>query len=1235
MAIPPIGSYTPQATFTKSGKVKQTIYNVRDYGAVGDTKTVSDGVMTTGSGALSSATANFASSDVGKKIMVFGALNRTSGLGGIISSSSSTLVIGAFVAGDIGSSITVNGAGVAGANLTTTVASLMSTPVATAIRLTVAASTTVNSATVTFGAITFTGNMVSGNTQLIITTSFTTLDSCDVGTPIKIPGAGVSGADLVTTVTALGVNSNNATVGNVVTIATPASTSVRNVTLTFGATSGIGTISSFSSSTSVTTSITPFWSVSGATFYWGTDDSSAIGSAITAATPDGVVEIPDMSCFISSPVSMSSGTTLRSTNRYGSYLISGMSPSTNNGILSISNVSDIDIEGLGFVVGGNTTAITSYGHENLSVKNCYLTGPTTADGIIEFSGSGAVANWKDTTIEGCFFYNINNCHRTIHFFPNNGYQQLNTLVKSNRFENTFGPAVMLDAYATLKDTQVIGNQFHNIVGGVPFYEPGVAVYGGIANPYLLFNTVVTDNIYRSTLSPNAQQGFAYIYSAFGTVINDNDMVGAWSSADNVQGPAIAPGRIDNPSIGVTIQGNYIQGFNAPWDPDSCQYADVSGNIVYKCQNSFALGYGIQRYIKIHHNIHYNSVNPVFGAGLQFDNSSPLKCEVTDNTFVDDRPIQAPTVNASLNGGGTLTIGTPYYYVVTSVDEVGETLASSEVTKTPAVVNGVNQQAIRLTWPSISGAISYNIYRSTTSGTYTTPALVTNVIYADYTDTGTAVATGAPPGSSTVAAAVMTYGMIFTGGFNFSDVVVNNNRFYAPHQTLTDIYKQLGTETLPNNLIGNEFQDVNGIAPPILGPLVGTSVTAPQIIGGTLSTSTLTLQATSYGYALLSSGDTVTGSAGTSVIGSGLAALTNGSTSNDTQLKNGAPQSVYLDLGSTNLVSEFRVYLPNPTDPPNAVPASVLISIDNVTYTTVGSIALFNSGGLGWITFTFGPLPARYIQLAFANTGMTYSPHMAQLEAYGWSTVSGLFLTDTALGMGNVPTAGLDAPASTTTQASLRLRSGTAPTSPNSGDMWFDGTHLQFRNGGTTDQLDNQFTSVTSLTLNPTSGSPTGLSFSGPSGSITTLTGIDTSGLGNAGLTATSATQLYIGNLAGTISTNNIGIDIASLTMSGNTDNIGLRIAAPSGATVNYAVLLSDTGGTLTGGITFGTDTYLFRSASGVLSIGALPKFAGTNTTGSGTALLGANSPAVTNTAPYTWIEAVSSDGSTVYLPAWK
>lgn len=42
-----------------------------------------------------------------------------------------------------------------------------------------------------------------------------------------------------------------------------------------------------------------------------------------------------------------------------------------------------------------------------------------------------------------------------------------------------------------------------------------------------------------------------------------------------------------------------------------------------------------------------------------------------------------------------------------------------------------------------------------------------------------------------------------------------------------------------------------------------------------------------------------------------------------------------------------------------------------------------------------------------------------------------------------------------------------------------------------------------------------------------------------------------------------------------------------------------------------------------------------NSTGGGTASLGVNCPAVDPTTPYTWFKMKSSDGSDVYIPAWK
>ena len=70
-------------------------------------------------------------------------------------------------------------------------------------------------------------------------------------------------------------------------------------------------------------------------------------------------------------------------------------------------------------------------------------------------------------------------------------------------------------------------------------------------------------------------------------------------------------------------------------------------------------------------------------------------------------------------------------------------------------------------------------------------------------------------------------------------------------------------------------------------------------------------------------------------------------------------------------------------------------------------------------------------------------------------------TSTTLSTGGIgigvksPTSKLDLAASTTSRASLRILSGVAPSSPNDGDFWQDGTHLYAYIGGAARQLDQQ------------------------------------------------------------------------------------------------------------------------------------------------------------------------------------
>lgn len=94
--------------------------------------------------------------------------------------------------------------------------------------------------------------------------------------------------------------------------------------------------------------------------------------------------------------------------------------------------------------------------------------------------------------------------------------------------------------------------------------------------------------------------------------------------------------------------------------------------------------------------------------------------------------------------------------------------------------------------------------------------------------------------------------------------------------------------------------------------------------------------------------------------------------------------------------------------------------------------------------------------------------------------------------------------------------------------------------------------------------------------------------------------------------------------------IGPSNTSPTG-TLHVYDATATTGSTL---VTFARGAAQTASST-ILTMNGVPQFAGTNTTGGGTALLGTNSPAITNTEPYTWIRVVTSDGSTAYIPAWK
>lgn len=165
------------------------------------------------------------------------------------------------------------------------------------------------------------------------------------------------------------------------------------------------------------------------------------------------------------------------------------------------------------------------------------------------------------------------------------------------------------------------------------------------------------------------------------------------------------------------------------------------------------------------------------------------------------------------------------------------------------------------------------------------------------------------------------------------------------------------------------------------------------------------------------------------------------------------------------------------------------------------------------------------------------------------------------------------------------------------------------------------------------------------------------GAGNTAITSTDALTLSAGGTnqnvtltpsgtGYTVINGNVGIGTNSPAVTGNYTT--LTTNGPFGGMVQYQFNGTNAGIIYGNAGALNLDTQavkpvLFfingvekaRVDSNGLKVTGTVTFGGTNSTGRGGALLGSNSPAITLTAPYTWITVIAADGSTVYIPAWK
>lgn len=177
----------------------------------------------------------------------------------------------------------------------------------------------------------------------------------------------------------------------------------------------------------------------------------------------------------------------------------------------------------------------------------------------------------------------------------------------------------------------------------------------------------------------------------------------------------------------------------------------------------------------------------------------------------------------------------------------------------------------------------------------------------------------------------------------------------------------------------------------------------------------------------------------------------------------APVNGWTSVGS-DIYRNSKVRIGSTSAPSYKLDVITTTAEDGISFSTNqgnGYLFLTNTGtgGKSWaFNTTSGSSSVGQGYLNITNADGTWQTigHKRQVFYANNAVIMTLDSTgNVAIGTTSAPTARLHLPASTTSYASLRIPSGTAPTSPNHGEVWTDASHLYSRLNGATYQLDQQ------------------------------------------------------------------------------------------------------------------------------------------------------------------------------------
>jgi hypothetical protein len=383
--------------------------------------------------------------------------------------------------------------------------------------------------------------------------------------------------------------------------------------------------------------------------------------------------------------------------------------------------------------------------------------------------------------------------------------------------------------------------------------------------------------------------------------------------------------------------------------------------------------------------------------------------------------------SSVLGGGLNQLATPaaptvtpqgttgaqrWDYTITAVNAYGgETLASSAGTTATgnATLTGTNFN--RVTWSAVSGATSYKIYRTFTTGATspTTTGLVGSTTTLSFDDTGFAAVGSAPTVNTTGQLTV-------TGSANFQNATNSTTAFQIQNSSGTNL---LNVDTTTNTVGINDGAGANNVVVNIGTGVTGSSNTSIVTIGSANSAASQTTILGGNGASAISL--QAQGGAGIAIGTSNNNSITignNGSASGTITIGRSTTGSNSINIGSGNLTSATQtVNIANGT---STTSGGEVVNIANGVPGS-GTTNTVNIGASGAATGTVG--------VTIGSIGA--AAHTTTIQ--GGNGAGAISLLTAAGGTINIATGG----ATSANSGTISIKSGNITTSGTAGDVTID------------------------------------------------------------------------------------------------------------------------------------------------------------------------------------------------------